>query len=226
MKVFRGTRDILPQDLNHRRLTPAVYGIATYFAINESDGFHYALGGFGDCQVVTTYNLPINKIITITDQDWWNIGSLSDPKKPLQISTKIQELLEYQNHELVPVNLSKVTAQSGFEAAILTGVIEGGEQVVVPENEVTPEVISYHVKLAKSFCGRSTNQNSVKSFRQVLEDNHVLVQESQYYLEFTLTPNQLRILNPVLEFLKITKDRNCFSIDFHSLTIEPYPDEY
>jgi hypothetical protein len=175
--------------------------------------------------VVVTYDLPLTNFITITDQDWQKIGVVSDAKKPLSISARVQELLDYQVPELSPVNLAKVIQQSGLQAAVLTGSIEGGPQVVVPENEVQPTVISYQIKMAKELCGHSKTQDSVSQFLLRLQAVGVVVQESHYYLEFTLTPNQLLDLIPVWEFLKTTKRRSFYAVDFNKLTVEPYEDE-
>lgn len=225
MRVYRGTRDILPHELDHRRLSPAVYGTATYYAIHESDGHHYAQGGYSECQVVATYELPLSNVLTITDQDWQDIGVVSDAKKPLAISAKLQTLLDYQIKELIPVNLAKVAHQSGYQAVILQGVIEGGEQVVVPENEVMPEMISLQVKMAKELCGRGKAQDAALQFMNVLDKHGVSFQESHYYLEFFLTPQQLVALTPVFEFLKTTRRKSFYSVSFDSLTVEPYEDE-
>lgn len=222
MRVFRGTRDILPHEVDHRRVSPAVYGAATYFALHESDGFHYAQGGYGDCQVVVTYNLPVTKVLQITDRDWEKIGVVSDAKKPLAISHRFQELLDYQERILSPVNLAKVAKQSGFEAVVLTGHIEGGEQVVVPENEVLPEVLSYKVKMSKELCGHNKQEDTVSQFLKKLNEVGVVAAESNYYLEFSLTPSQLASLTPVFEFLKTTRRRSFYGVDFNNLSVEPY----
>lgn len=225
MRVYRGTRDILPHELNHRRLSPAVYGTATYYALHESDGFHYAQGGYSECQVVTTYELSLNNVLTITDQDWSEIGVFSDAKKPIPISTRMQELLDYQQKELSPVNLAKVAQQSGYQAVLLQGVIEGGSQLVIPENEVRPEVVSYQIKMAKELCGHSKEQDSANQFIELLEQQGVSLQVSNYYLEFTLTPTQLNNLIPIFEFLKTTRRKSFYSVNFMAQTVEPYEDE-
>jgi hypothetical protein len=225
MRVYRGTRDILPHDLDHRRLSPAVYGTATYYALHESDGHHYSQGGYSECQVVVTYDLPVKNVLTITDQDWDEIGVISDAKKPLAISKKLQDHLEYQLPELIPVNLAKVAHQSGFDAVVLQGVIEGGQQVVVPENEIVPQVVSMQVKMAKDLCGYNKAKDTTTQFIKILELEGIVVTESHYYLEFTLTPGQVARLAPVFEFLKTTKRKHFYAVDFTSLKIEPYEDD-
>lgn len=225
MKVYRGTRDVLPHELDHRKISPAVFGEATYFALTASAAEFYAQGGFSNCAVVTTYELPAGNFLLIQAHEWSKIHCVADAKIALPINPSLQEKLDYQNPQLAPVHLAKVIKQSGFDGAILQGSIEGGEQIVLPDNSIHPTVLSYQVKLAKSMLGHSKVGDVVTDFKHLLNNQDIALTEDSYYFFFNLTPSQLINLTPTFELMKVLKDRYFYQINILTGEIIRYDDD-
>lgn len=222
MKVYRGTRDFLPHLLDHRRISPAVFGEATYFALDEQGARFYSQGGYSLCQVVTHYQISLNNVLEISSHQWENIGSFNDSKKPLKINKDLQEKLDYQNDHLSPIMLSKVLYQSGFDGAILTGNIEGGPQVVIPPNNIPIEVLGFDIILAKTMLGKTKNNYHIQDFVSLLKSYDIIVQETDCYLNFFIDYNKFQKLKSIFEFVEQISQNYFYSIDFKSLKCEFY----
>ena len=221
MIVYRGTRDVSPIELEHFKKAQAVYGDATYYALHYSDARMYSLGGYGYCAIVCTYEISPKNCLIIKEGSW-SIKHISDAKKPQPLTKELQDRLDYQNSQLAPVQLSKVATESGYDAIHLQGFVEGGEQLVVP-NEINLEVLSLDVSLSKSILGYSKIGDQVEKFKSCLLDKGIVVKENNYQLEFSLSSSQLIQLTDLFKFLfEVTKGRSFYDINYETLQIESY----
>ena len=223
MKVFRGTRDISPAEIDHRKISLGVFGSATYFATNLSDAIMYSGGGYGDCKIVSHYELSERDLLVIEEGEF-DVKIVVDAKEYRRINSKLQDKIDYQNSELAPVNLAKISIQSGYSGVWLKGFVEGGEQVVIPEESTTSiSLLKMDISLSKRILGSSRIKNPISEFIQIIESMGILVIEEDYYIKFSLTPKQSEETEKYFDFIfnKI-RGRSFYSIDFSLLQVEEY----
>ena len=226
MKVFRGTRDISPAEIDHRRISQGVFGSATYFATNLSDAVMYSGGGYGDCKVVCHYELPDQDLLVIEEGEF-DVKLVVDAKESRRINSKLKEKIDYQNSEIAPVNLAKISLQSGYTGVWLKGFVEGGEQVVIPEGSNSSiSLLKMDISLSKRILGSSKIKNPITEFIQIMESIGIVVIEEDYYLKFSLNPKQSAEIEKYFNFIfNKLRGRSFYSINFNLLQVEEY-EEY
>lgn len=224
MKLYRGTRDIFPHELDHRKLSSGVYGIATYFALTKEDAEFYAQGGLSNCQVIAEYEInPTSmKILEIHSSQWNKINSIIDAKKPQQIDLKLKTDLALNEAELSPIKLVESALKNGYDAIVLKGNIEGREQLILPDNSFIIGVTGFSIKLNTSNLGNSKDQNQVNQFIEALNVHGINVSKENHYLLFHVSVNQLKEISSLLDFLHYTKYKSYLSVDFLKQEIEHY----
>lgn len=222
MKIYRGTRDFLPHHLNHRKLKDAVYGEATYFALSFEDALRYSGGGHGYCAVVTTYEINLSNILTISSQDWNDVSCISNASEARGISSELQKKLNLSTANLAPKNLSKIISENKFDAALLKGKFEGGEQLILPPNEIEPVIVEYEVFLGFSMLGRNKDNTQVELFIHALLKKDIKAMDNGYQIIFKLSPLKLKEITPLLEFLEYCRHHSFLSVDYEKCSTEEY----
>lgn len=193
MIVYRGTHSVWPQDLDHKRLCLGFFGSATYFAVDESDAQHYAQNTGSNIQIVTTYSIPLDNYLTISSKDWIQVNQIESGPVKFNISNQLQEKLDYQLNQIEAGSLATIIRQTNYQAAILTGQVEGGEQVVLPVNEIKVQVLNYNIKIKVSHLTQSSeliNALTKECINNIIKSG---------YLIFNCSPVQIKSLESLLK---------------------------
>lgn len=226
LSLYRGTRDVLPQLLNHRKLNPAVYGLASYYALSHEAAEFYAQGGSSDCPVVVNYELEVPNLLIITPEEWAETNVISNARKARSITRDLQEKLKLEVKELAPYHLAEAAHKAGYDAVLLKGDFEGGAQLVIPDNDLMPHVLSYSFKLSTRLLGTTKEENHVEQLIEVLAAKNIKANLDGYKINLNLSSQQLSEIKDLLEFIEYYKHQNLYSIDYAKLDVEHYEDEY
>ena len=222
MKFYRGTRDILPQYLNHRKLRDAVYGEATYFALNFEDARRYSSGGYGFCAIVVTYEIDLKNTLYIADNDWEDISCISNASKPRMISDSLKLQLKLQENQLKPKDLSVIASNAQYDSVILKGNFEGGEQLILPKNDTDPSPIAFDIFIGLELLGRNSEGTQKELFIEALSNFGIKASDEYYMIHIAVTAIQLQKILPLMNFLEYCRSTSFRSIDYNNLTAEEF----
>jgi hypothetical protein len=144
MRIYRAVTDIKPEDVNHRWIGDAVYGRGTYFALSLDVAERY-LNHATRYKVVFTYDCAPNNAAKLSTQDIPALGHfLSDNRLP--VSSSFKSKFTYSGDEITGHDICRVAQAAGYDCLILTGAVEGGEQLIIPEGSslaVVPSGLSF-----------------------------------------------------------------------------------
>lgn len=202
MKFFRGYRDIHLQEINHRLISQGYYGPAIYLALSLEGAQAYSSpwSSHSKIQVVGEYSLDETKLLPISNGEVLNLQKFSvDPysqlDQELKLSSSFQEILQTKEASIAPAQLAQLALKQGFDGLLLTGKVEGGEQVVVPQNS------SMAIKLTHLHLGVWIGNEAIAlAFKEALLSLYnipVLKQGGWYWFSYpqTLSPEMDKLMN-------------------------------
>jgi len=165
LTVYRGTKDILPNKVDHKFKGDGIFGKGTYFSLSESYAEQYATGaigfkGFVNFGIIYTYSVSGN-FLTLTPKNTAGLGAHHEFVTFLK-----DDVVEgYEVEDDIPRDQVSELVGWNFDAVLLTDPksggqesIDGGDQLIIPfDSSLKPkptgmDILFYDDDLAEAFA--------------------------------------------------------------------------
>ena len=170
--------------------------------------------------MIAEYNLGDDKILRCSNHDIRNLQKFSiDPERKdnLLLSPDLAKKLDVQD-KVDPTEIAWLTIDSGYLALLLTGSVEGGEQVVIPKgSHATLDLVRLHIGL------HAYSEDMFQLFKEEVESKFGLMKKEYGCHWFSFTPDQAEAALELLNF-HMSLGIDVYKVDYKALTVE-YNDE-
>ena len=215
MHFFRGTKNIRPALLDHRKISNNFFGIGSYYALTFEAAERY---GSGRLQVVTKYEIEPMNSLSISNHDIKNLDHFL-PTDRLGCTADLQKQMNLKEPYFIADQICNLASVAGFDSILVRGRVEGGEQLIIPAQsplQVTPLGFSVRFFIF--------NPDFASALVSYLKDEwNVGVENYHGYHSFYVDKNRLEDLESLLDFLERSDfGKDCLSYNFKMRTFEFY----
>jgi hypothetical protein len=178
IEIYRGIKDIYPDQINHRYDGEGVFGRGTYYALDERTAEEYALGAYGmesyeGFAFVFTYSIkPKNALLLTPDI----AEGLTQHSQLIELNEDAAE--DFGMNQTFPRDrLGSFAHESGYDAIILESDtqdgIDGGDQMLIPpQSPLKPKPVSFTLFLSEDEYGYELAEKIAEELGgDVSEDN-------------------------------------------------------
>jgi hypothetical protein len=221
MRIYRGTKDVFPSEIDHKRIADAVYGRGTYFGLSREVAERYLSPSSKMIQVLFHYDCNPKKTLRLNTNDVPKLNNFVSDES-LAVTEVFLEKIKLKESNFYSPQLCSLAVASGYDAIVLHGQVEGGEQLIIPEDSQL-EVIPILAEVCFSCFSEPIRIQAQEHLENDLGLKTNVVSSSN--LLIAVSPHDLMKINDLLKFISELRNGFIYRVDFKKRAYELYEDD-